>query len=311
MFLELCCTCNKKRVQCLLILSLFSLLVYSTSDFKARMPANIVDDAHKDKHASTVAPQKVRAVILVLASATNSLDRFHKRVWEAYMNKMNTNDQQIFAVHFVYGGGSGMTDACKKDYDLWYPSVPDSYPVRFQKVKNALVDIDGMYIYDFLVRTNLSTFWILQKLLEHLNELPTELCYEGDGPLPPGQPKFYLSGTDTIVNSYMVKELIKKQNLLNYGLPEDATMGSFFHGIMGAPFRDSNMRFLEDFTSQDEQKLQDAIAGALDRNQNHFRVKNIRNDNREEIDGWILTKLLNHYYNETVTSIENDDLVSC
>ncbi len=148
-----------------------------------------------------------RAIVLVLASAVSPLDLMFKNIWESYMKRMPSH----FKVLFVYGNrnGSFINEENKKEYDLYFNNIMDTYPsaVLVTKVIEAMRYIDSKYDYDFLVRTYLSTLRILAKLLEQLQEFPRRLCYAGDGPLPPWLPekdRYYLSGINTIVNREMV-----------------------------------------------------------------------------------------------------------
>jgi hypothetical protein len=250
--------------------------------------------AHNSENA------RYRAVILVLASAKSPLDVFFKEVWMAYMNC----EPRHIKVYFVYGSHErvGLKNESWGPNDLVYDDIPEQYPVPIAKVVKALKYIDAKHEYDFLVRTNLSTFWVLQNLLRILDDLPTRLCYFGDGPLPPSKApaeRYYLSGIDTIVNRYMVSELVQYAeqhpewaDLLD---PEDKQMGLFFHGILGAPLRPSSPYFMEHYASEDSGRLAEDIRSAMLRKATHFRVKSAA-ENRLLVDSFIMRGLLRHYY---------------
>ena len=241
-----------------------------------------------------------RALVLVLASDNCDLYRMFKIIWESYIFS-----EPSIKVLFIYG---------KKEvtpimpWDLVFPNISESYPVHLDKVFEAFAYVDSQYQYDFLIRTNLSTFWVLRRLLEHLDELPTKMCYEGDGPLSGrGNYSAYVSGTDTIVNRYMVTSMIEHKDLLDFEkLPEDMAMGQYFHGILGAPIIPSSMHFVEHLrTDEDfENQMSQAIAEADSKRQSHFRIKTkVSKKHRERrlhMDERIARALLGKYYNKTV-----------
>ena len=205
-----------------------------------------------------------------------------------------------FRVFFIYGRGKKTPN---QPWDLVFPDAADGYPVPLEKVFKAFAYVDSRFDYDFLVRTNLSTFWVLESLLKHLDSLPSKLCYEGDGPLPPKGRKYYVSGTDTIVNRAMITSWLNNPpgpHALEYGA-EDQAMGRYFHLTLGAPLRASNMHFMEHLVSNPELNAQIAheISEAEALNQSHFRIKT-QHGNRVFVDETIALSLLRHYYGKKI-----------
>lgn len=196
-----------------------------------------------------------RAVILVLSSHHNALVRNCRRVWKAYMH-LNPRVK----VFFVYGSSGASLQ--QEAHDLIYPDIEENYnPGMLLKTVAAMETIHASnFTYDFLVRTNIGTFWDLDALLEHLDELPTSLCYSGHGPHGDGT---YLSGVDTIVNRDMVTAMITAKASLRYhDVAEDQAMGFFFHGTLGAPFLPSRIFFLGG-ASGEGIPLQSTLAGPI------------------------------------------------
>ena len=238
-----------------------------------------------------------RAVILVLASNDNIYKNCRK-IWKRYMNLDPT-----IKVYFVYGKiplNDILEDFDEKS-DIIFSDVEESYPVFFEKTFRAMRLIHQKISYDFFIRTNLSTFWDFKKLHLHLNELPTNNCYSGDGPLPGyNSSGYYLSGTDTIVTPEMIHSIINNKHLLDYSIAEDGTMGKYFHGILGAPMLPNRICFFEDITSihdiNEINKIQTRISDAIFNNKDHYRVKTLYG-NREIIDLYIYKELLKNIYN--------------
>jgi hypothetical protein len=232
-----------------------------------------------------------RVVILVLASNNNEIYKNCRKIWKSYMNIDPT-----IKVYFVYGELSEPLTDYDSESDIIFNDIPESYPVLIQKTIEAMKFIDITVTYDYFIRTNLSTFWDFKYLHIHLDELPKNNCYSGDGPLKYGNVE-YLSGTDTIVTSEMIKAIINNNHLVNYNLVEDAAMGLFFHHALGAPLLPNRICFFEDVNSINEHEIiDDRIIMAINNKKDHYRVKTL-NNNREEIDLFIYYRLLYLIYN--------------
>jgi hypothetical protein len=234
-----------------------------------------------------------RAAILILASNNNQIFNNCRTIWKKYMNIDPT-----IKVYFVYGQLSQPLENYDPSSDLIYPEVVESYPVFIEKTIKAIEYIDSQITYDFFIRTNLSTFWDFNKLHLHLNELPNQNCYCGDGPLPGYNSNgYYLSGTDTIVTPEMIKSIISNKQLVDYNVVEDAAMGKYFNGVLKCPMLPNRICFFEDIISINEtNKIINRINGAIQNNRDHYRVKTQTNE-REQIDLYIYNILLKMIYN--------------
>lgn len=232
-----------------------------------------------------------RAVILILASNNNQVFDNCRKVWKKYMNIDPT-----IKVYFAYGELSKPLDEYDSDSDIVINDIKESYPVLIEKTIRAMEFIDSQVTYDFFIRTNLSTFWDFSKLHLHLNELPSQNCYSGDGPLPNYNSNgYYLSGTDTIVTPEMIKSIINNQHLVEFSITEDCAMGKYFNGILKAPMLPNRICFFEDIISIEEtEKIEHRIHDAIQNNKDHYRVKNFYN--REQNDLYIYKILLEIVY---------------
>ena len=224
--------------------------------------------------------------MLVLASAGHVVYDNARKVWKKYMN-CNPNVK----VYMVYGAITNLED--QDEHDLVYQDIRECYnPGMLLKTIRAMEYIDKHEKYDYFVRTNISTFWDFEKLLEHIKILPPTLCYSGDGPFA-GR---YLSGTDTIVTPEMIKEIIKAKDTLDYGCCEDDALGRFFNGVLGAPFLPNRICFLIHFHDPDDPNILIHIEQGIKSNCDHYRVKN---HHRDIVDLAVYKCLLLRIYNIT------------
>ena len=221
-----------------------------------------------------IAKRHYKVVVLVLASGDTPFFDQDRRVWHLY--KDLHPEIKVFMVYghpFPKDAGEPRADS-----DLYYPDIPASESPAVHKrmsrrTVRAMQFVDEHYSYDWFVRTNLSTFWNWFSLISHLRALPLRNCYSGDGPFL-GE---YLSGYDTIVNGYMVKEFLKHTDCILHddSLHEDQALGRVFHTIMGAPFLPARIHFMEHFRSVSTQEdIRRCIFEGLANNADHYRVKN-------------------------------------
>ena len=235
-----------------------------------------------------------RAIILILASNESHITKSARKVWKKYMNL-----EPSFKVFFVYGKLDNELEDTNSN-DLICNDVLESlFPAIFKKTFLAMKYINKNFSFDYLVRTNISTFWDFTKLKKHLDELPDKNCYSGDGPFFIGHPHncLYVSGTDTIVTKEMIQSIISNESKIDFTLVEDSVMGQYFNGILKIPILPNRICFFEDITIDTNQAIiKDRINQAIENNKDHYRVKTL-GGNRCKIDLLIYTYLLKHIYN--------------
>ena len=221
-----------------------------------------------------------------------------RKVWQNYLSESPT-----IKVFLLYGKGTSFK---RESYDLVYDEIEENYnPGMIKKTIKAMKYIYDTLSFDFFIRTNISTFWNFMMLLRNLNHLPSTSCYSGDGRLLEngvfaGFQDAYLSGTDTIVNAYMVKQFIDLENNINLIVPEDHAMGLIFNGILKAPFRKSKIKFMEKIPDNDSIIIEEIFHG-ISIGADHYRVKNFYD--RNKIDPKVFKHLLQIIYGKTMTDL--------
>lgn len=240
-----------------------------------------------------------KGIILVLSTDDTPFYRYCKRIYESYMFR-NPN----IKVFFVYGAG---TTFIKKSHDLVYNDLEETItpPWTTRKVIRAMEEIDNNYDYDFLIRTNLSTFWYFDGLIERLSALPTSECFAGIlSNLPREHSARHLSGISMIMSRDIVKQIVKYSHLINIPHPqyvaEDKMISNFVVHTLGIDIlvmestREPAVLRLENIYEFDSEDLYRILAHPRHRSVFFFRVKNIVN--RMTIDTQILKLLRDLYY---------------
>lgn len=238
---------------------------------------------------------EVPVIMLVLASDNQKLYKEFRRVYESYLN---TNP--LIKVFMVYGNPVSFDP---QSYDLYFPFIEENtWPGMITKTIRAMEYVEQHYQYKFLVRTNISTFWVFSKLLKRLETLPLNNMYSGscrtcflNGEKTP----LYVSGTGLILTPDLVSLIIKHQEkIINQNLPEDYAISQFlnFQGFIPTQASLKPMHLLEHLENCEPVIVAKEIEIADNLNKDHFRIKNYCN--REIIDVSVAKILLKHYYNK-------------
>jgi len=197
------------------------------------------------------------------------------------------------------------TDFDRQEHDLIFDDIEENYyPGMITKTMRGMEYIENNYDYDFLLRTNISTFWDFETLLNRLDREPKENCFTGtlrtcvyiDRKSPN-----YVSGVDLLLSRDLVQEMVRNQKeVISENLPEDWALSQFFIDRNMKP-RASNPRaihFMEHFTHFDRDLVLKEIESARQQNHDHFRIKSRKH--RETIDVEIAKILLQEYYGKTI-----------
>lgn len=233
-----------------------------------------------------------KAVLLVLASETLPLYAKLKEVQEKFIN--TNKDIKVF---YVYAGKVSFEP---KNHDLVYPELTESViqPHPAKKVVKALEYICDICTFDYLVRTNISTFWLFDRLLARLNSLPKLPIVSGRlGVLKPD----FVVGSDMVITGSLIYKLIENQKevyLQHKGryIPEDRILSEFFTNNCKAKIvpAEHAVHQLEKLTNTDNIDLIKAPTDKVD----HFRVKNLYD--RDTIDPAVFTILYDLYYKDSI-----------
>lgn len=260
-----------------------------------------------------------RAIMLVFASENHELYKFMKRAWLTY----HEHHPEI-KVFFCYGAGSGLGS---NPWDLCFEDLPESHVKGIKKVIRAMEYIDSNYTCDFLIRTNLSTFWDLDLLYERLKKLPLKGCLSGSkSNLPKINGGHFVLGYDMIFNGDSLSELVKmKEEILTIAdhpiiesIAEDRILSLYLTDILklsiipsskwACYFEHKNVERARDQETGkvNMEMIDDCIAKARERGHDHFRIKTFPDhiepslNKRIGVDDEIMRKLCRKYYGKEI-----------
>lgn len=235
---------------------------------------------------------------LVLIIATDNLPAYKdlQDIWKSYMN----DDPEHFEAYFL-----------RADPKLTEPFVirPNEIVVKTEEgyapgiLNKTLLAMEAFLPrldeFDYVLRTNLSSFFPYKNFLKHLETLPRTNCYSGVS--VPWYEYSFVSGAGIVLSSDLVRLLVKKHHEFDSAktLPDDVFIGLFYHknkvpitctARWDYPTYEGWLKYnhqIEDFAY-------------------HFRAKanyNFRTDKDPHTDELLTLKaLLNKYYPPTVSN---------
>ena len=109
-----------------------------------------------------------KLIILVIASQNESYDMF-VRCWRGYMNSV-----PYVKSYFLYSEPNLQTDIHITEDCIYHKSVESIVPGIFYKSTAAMSVCEEFFNYDYLLRTNLSSFYHIPRLLKYLDTKPND-----------------------------------------------------------------------------------------------------------------------------------------
>lgn len=237
-----------------------------------------------------------KCILLVLASNENQL---YKNFRKIYLEYYNANPKvKVFLVY-------GETNIDPKECDLIFRDIEEEYyPGMITKTLRAMEYVENNFEYDYILRTNISTFWDFESLLKRLEVEPKEKCLVGTFRkctyVNTSSPN-YISGVDILLSRDYAKMMIENaEEIIDHNLPEDWAITQFFldSGIQPKSSNPRAIHFLEHFSHFDENMVLKEIEKAKQDNKDHFRIKSPKH--REVIDIEIGKVLLREYYGKKI-----------
>ena len=234
-------------------------------------------------------------IILAVASDDKVI---YKKLREVYESIIDVSKE--VKIYLVYGSPITFTP---KKFDLYFPEIEESpYPGMALKTIKAMEHVLAEYNFDFLLRTNISTIWLLDRILTRIKTMPKNNTYTGtrrrcyiNGKLSVN----YISGTSLIVSRDLVDKIVKnKYKIVEQDLPEDFAISNFIQSELDLePVAPSlkPMHLLEHLTEFSVPFIEEELKKADHLNCDHFRIKS--KTNREAIDPYVAGYIVNRYYN--------------
>lgn len=185
--------------------------------------------------ANEMPPKELKTLVLIIATDDKPAYRELQKIWEAYMN----SDPKHFEVYFLRGDPNLSTafkinknEIIVKTEEGFAPGILNKTILGMEALQPRLNE------FDFVIRTNLSSFYPFDNLLKYLAKLPKRRCYCGvslyqtkELGLPPELDIVpFISGAGIILSPDLVHLMLKNhQEFEKYKtMPDDVFIGLFY-----------------------------------------------------------------------------------
>ena len=210
---------------------------------------------------------------------------------------------------FIYGNDAGI----KADGNtIIAPCKETRAPGILNKTIHAFKHVTKKYEYDYIFRTNLSSFVLLDRIGAYLDTLPDKNCYCSEFHYPnpvsnrdvyPTLKKLGLAegfgwgnGAGIILSRDLVQNIINNEKKLHKRLIDDVSLGVYLHKLSNVEkIKQLRYKFVKYQPKKvvTEEQLSKGIRELKSSNHFHVRIKNPANRNR---DIEIQKRLFNIFY---------------
>ena len=108
-------------------------------------------------------------MLLIISSSNEDIYLQMKQLSTLYFNKFNTQIKYYFIEY-----NPELSSDIIEDNNTIYVKGIESIPGMYYKTMKAIEYVNNIYSFDYIVRTNLSTFWHIPNLLNFINNIPKQ-----------------------------------------------------------------------------------------------------------------------------------------
>lgn len=229
-----------------------------------------------------ISEKKIKILVLVIASDNLPVYIELQKLWRSYMHY---NPEQVEA--YFIKADTDLSNICEIKEDIIWSRCEESLTPGI--VNKTVLSLDLLLPrikteFDYILRTNLSSFWIFPKLLDFLETTPRANFFSGYilGNI--------ISGAGMIMSSDVAEIIVKnKDQLLNNSIHND-------DGVISYILRDNGIG-KTDYSRFDILSIEDwDKLSSLPTNFSHFRLKNNDNKLRLKDEIYIYRQLIDKFY---------------
>ena len=211
-------------------------------------------------------------ILLVIASRGNIYDKLIKNYWIPFI-KYSQKYKEINI--FLVFGSENKDGICNeiKDNELVFENTDTFIPGILIKTIRAFKLINDKYSYNKILRTNLSSFFIIDKMLKFSYSLPNTSLYAGF--IGCYQNKKFCSGAGFLVfKKDTIEYILKNKDNINYDKPDDVSIGLLFKDSSLKPC--PRVDIINNVNISNKKKL---LQNIISKDMYHIRIKNSKDRN--------------------------------
>ncbi len=241
----------------------------------------------------------MRIIILVIASRGIHFDSLAKII-RSYLN-IHPNIKG----YLIYDSDSKIE---KKNDIIIYPEPCTFIPGILKKTIFAMDHIIKTEEFDYIFRTNLSSFFVLKRLIKYITTLPKNNCYCSEFHKPTSglikQLKRYGhksnikwgNGAGIILSKDVVKNIVRNKNKIDYRIIDDVSIGIYLSSLPNIKWIKQKRLSTLNYNSKHviiQKNINNKIINFIKKNHFHYRHKD-NNSNKSYIK--IINRLYKKFY---------------
>jgi hypothetical protein len=233
----------------------------------------------------------VKVLVLIIASDQLPVYVELQKIWKSYMHL----DPEHVEAYFIRGNPKLPTPYQIQGDVIWSKTdegwIPQSAGIINKTVLSLEAMMPRLHEFDYVLRTNLSSFYVFPRLLQVLEKLPRKKCYFAS---QTGVDSGIGSGSGFILSPDLAEIIVKNKKVFlgHKKSPDDVMIGNFLkkQGYKLSPHRRIDFLTLDDWFNGRDSMPVDMF---------HFRVKT-EDHLRLRDDIFIQSELLEIFYPEQI-----------
>ena len=220
-------------------------------------------------------------VIIIIASRSLLYDELIRKYWVPFLNYINNKNINIHII-FMFGNNTSITDLNIPKENVYISNIEESYiPGILVKTIETMEYVNKNFVYKHILRTNLSSFFILDNLLKTSYSLPDRNLYAGV--IGNHNNILFASGAGFWMSKDIVEKILANNNNIDYTLIDDVAIGKLLSSIQITPLPRYDLDKNISYNIEEKSIILNEIIA-----KNHYHVR-IKNNNNNKIDIDIMT----------------------
>ena len=209
-------------------------------------------------------------IFLIITSRSDIYDKLIEIYWKPFIKYLKEKKYRI-KIYFMFGNDVILNDLNLSSEDYIVTNSPENLiPGILKKTLNSFKYIEENYKYKYILRTNLSSFFILDNLITLSKNLPNEDLYAGvignhNNILFGSGAAFWLSRDNILF-------ILDNKEKINLRLPDDVAIGDLMKDkkriILNRYDLDKNINY---------DNKNELLKSIISNNDYHIRIKNPQN----------------------------------
>ena len=227
--------------------------------------------------------KNINNILLVIASDNEDYYcKFINNYWIPFIDFIEKNNYSI-KVFLLFGKKPKKFNNLKESNVIITNTKENLQPGILEKTVCAFKKINEQYNYNYLIRTNLSSFFLIDNLLKVSENLPVNDVYAGFfGTSRYIKNDIYISGSCFWLSKDIVTHIVKNKKKLHYSLFDDIAIGILLRNIK----KISLDRYIVN--------CDDHFDDIINKTKDYYHIRLKSDDRNKDVE--LITKLTKYYY---------------